>query len=167
MKSNERIRKLKIISLLFVLPLVTISVLSQQGCSKSSKSAEAGIEIAPPPPPPPPAQETAATGEPYQEVDIMPVFKGGEKELLNFIMKNVQYPEAAKKKGIQGKVLVRFAVEADGTVDMISVLQGVDPELDNEALRVVRSLPPFEKPGIKDGKPVAVWFIIPINFALN
>jgi TonB family protein len=86
---------------------------------------------------------------------------------MQFITENTKYPEAAKTKGIQGKVIVRFAVEADGSVEKVSVLKGVDPELDQEAFRVVSLLPDFEKPGVKDGKNVAVWYMIPINFALN
>ena len=97
----------------------------------------------------------------------MPVFKGGDAGLLQHISENTRYPENAKTKGIQGKVIVRFAVEADGSVDKISILKGVDPELDMEALRVVQTLPAFEKPGKKDGKAVPVWFMIPINFTLK
>ncbi len=104
---------------------------------------------------------------PFVEVDELPVFKGGEAGLLQYIAENTRYPENAKTKGIQGKVIVRFAVEADGSVDKISILKGVDPELDMEAIRVVQTLPKFEKPGIKDGKAVAVWFMIPINFTLK
>ncbi|NLJ42877.1 MAG: energy transducer TonB, partial [Bacteroidales bacterium] len=70
-------------------------------------------------------------------------------------------------KGITGKVIVRFAVEADGSIGRVSILKGVDPELDMEALRVVNALPAFEKPAVKDGKNVAVWYTIPINFALQ
>jgi protein TonB len=97
----------------------------------------------------------------------MPVFKGGDVAIIEYIKNNTKYPEPAKLKGTQGKVIVRFAVEADGSIDKISVLQGVDPDLDKEALRVVGTMPAFEKPGIKDGKAVSVWYSIPINFTLK
>ena len=97
----------------------------------------------------------------------MPEFEGGEMALLKFIAENTNYPEAAARNGIQGRVIVRFAVEADGRVERIRILKGVDPDLDREALRVVGELPDFEKPGVKDGKNVAVWYAVPINFALR
>jgi protein TonB len=97
----------------------------------------------------------------------MPVFKGGDLGLLKYIADNTKYPEAAKKNGVQGKVIIRFEIKDDGSVDKVSILKSVDPELDMEAIRVVKSLPGFEKAGIKDGKPVAVWYMVPINFVLK
>jgi TonB family protein len=97
----------------------------------------------------------------------MAVFPGGDAGLIDFIKNNTKYPEKAKTAGTQGKVIVRFAVEPDGKVDRISILKGVDPELDMEALRVVSTMPAFEKPGIKDGKKVPVWYMVPINFRLQ
>jgi protein TonB len=136
-------------------------------CAQNNKT-DAGMEIAPPPPPPPPPPVGDISEDPpFVEVDELPVFKGGEVGLMQYIAENTRYPENAKNKGITGKVIVRFAVEADGSVDKISILKGVDPELDMEAIRVVQTLPKFEKPGIKDGKPVAVWFMIPINYTLK
>jgi TonB family protein len=97
----------------------------------------------------------------------MPEFPGGDAGLLEFISKNTRYPEDAKTKGITGKVIVRFAVETDGSVDKVSVLKGVNPQLDAEAFRVVSSLPKFAKPGLIKDKPVAVWYMVPINFTLK
>jgi TonB family protein len=104
---------------------------------------------------------------PFVKVDVMPQFPGGDQAILQFIAKNTKYPENAKTKGIQGRVVVRFAVETDGTIDKISVLKGVDPELDAEAIRVTSTLPAFEKPGLVNGKPVAVWYMIPITYTLK
>ena len=103
----------------------------------------------------------------YTEVDSMPVFAGGDQGIINFIAQNTTYPEKAKENNITGKVIVRFVVEKDGTVAGAEVLKSVDPLLDAEALRVVSSLPKFEKPGIKDGKAVSVYYMIPISFALQ
>jgi protein TonB len=104
---------------------------------------------------------------PLEVVDVMPVFKGGDAGLIDYLAKNTKYPEPAKVKGTHGKVIVRFAVEANGSVDKVSVLKAVDPELDKEAIRVVGTIPPFEKAAVKDGKAVAVWYVVPINFALK
>ena len=120
-------------------------------------------DVAPPPPPPPvPAQAT----EPYIVVEEMPTFPGGELELLKFLSENTLYPESAKERGVQGRVILRFAVETDGKVGRTSVLKGVDPDLDAEALRVVSTLPDF-RPGKQDGKPVPVWYMVPITFTLK
>jgi len=111
-------------------------------------------------------QEDEAEAEPFVVVEEMPMFPGGETELLTWIANNTQYPEVAKENNIQGKVIVRFCVTSKGTVDRVSILKGVDPELDKEAIRVVQTLPAF-KPGKQGGKPVPVWYMVPINFTLK
>jgi len=168
MMTKKRSGTLANIKLLMVLPVIAAVMVFISSCSQSNKPADAGVEIAPPPPPPPPPPTGDISSDPpFVEVDELPVFKGGEAGLMKYIADNTVYPENAKTKGIQGKVIVRFAVETDGSVDKISILKGVDPELDSEAIRVVQTLPAFEKPGIKDGKAVPVWFAIPINYALK
>jgi periplasmic protein TonB len=77
------------------------------------------------------------------------------------------YPEAAKLNNITGRVMVKMVIEKDGSVSHVEILQGVDPLLDAEAVRVVSTLPKFEKPGILKGKPVAVNYMIPITFKLQ
>jgi TonB family protein len=168
MMTKKRSRALANLKLLMVLPVIAAVMIFISSCNQTDKSAEIQKEVAPPPPPPPPPP-VAETGTdvPFVEVDIMPAFKNGDAGLMEYIASNTKYPEGAKTKGIQGKVVVRFAVETDGRVDKVSILKGVDPELDQEAFRVVSSLPAFEKPGVKDGKNVAVWYMIPINFTLN
>jgi TonB family protein len=108
--------------------------------------------------------ETETT--PFVVVEEMPMFPGGDRELLKFLASNTRYPETAKINNIQGRVIVRFCVTAQGGVSMISVLKGVHPELDAEALRVVQTLPRFE-PGKQDGKAVPVWYMVPITFTLK
>jgi TonB family protein len=105
-------------------------------------------------------------GTPYVVVEEMPLFPGGDSSLLAFISKNTKYPDAAKANNIQGKVIARFCVTEAGGVDRISILKGVDPELDAEAVRVINKLPEF-KPGKQGGKPVPVWYMVPITFALD
>jgi periplasmic protein TonB len=104
--------------------------------------------------------------EPFVVVEEMPMFPGGDSTLLACIIKNTKYPESAKTNKIQGKVIVRFCVTSEGGVDRISVLKGVNPELDAEAVRVVGTLPQF-KPGKQGGKPVPVWYMVPIDFSLK
>ena len=99
-------------------------------------------------------------------VEEMPYFPGGDADLLKYIAENTIYPENAKKNNIQGRVIVRFCVTETGRVNRISVLQGVDPEIDAEAIRVAGTLPEF-KPGRQGGKAVPVWYMVPITFALK
>jgi len=111
-------------------------------------------------------QEDVDAAEPFVVVEEMPMFPGGEAALLTYIMEHTQYPEVAKENNIQGKVIVRFCVTSKGGVDKVEILKGVDPELDKEAIRVVKTLPAF-KPGKQGGKPVPVWYMVPINFTLK
>src|ERR1035437_10200021 len=95
-------------------------------------------------------QENEAEHEPFLSVQEMPEPIGGEASLYKYI---------------EGKVFVRFCVTSKGVVDQVRILKGVDPDLDAEAIRVVKTFPPF-KPGKQDGKPVPVWFSVSINFQL-
>jgi len=111
-------------------------------------------------------QEEEPEIEPFVVVEEMPMFPGGEQALLQYIREHTNYPEVAKENNIQGRVIVRFCVTSKGGVNQVSVLKGVDPELDEEAMRVVSTLPAF-KPGKQGGKPVPVWYMVPITFALK
>jgi periplasmic protein TonB len=111
-------------------------------------------------------QEAEAEEVPFVVVEEMPMYPGGDTELLKYIAEHTNYPEVAKENNIQGRVIVRFCVTAKGGVSQVSVLKGVDPELDAEAVRVVTTLPPF-KPGKQGGKPVPVWYMVPITFTLK
>lgn len=101
----------------------------------------------------------------FAVVEEKPTFPGGEAALLRFIAENTKYPEIAKENGIQGRVFVQFVIAADGSVVKVSLARGVDPYLDNEALRVVKILPKWA-PGKQRGKAVPVTYVIPINFKL-
>lgn len=136
----------------------------------------------PPPPPPAPVkaspestsdisavnEETPEKSEiaPFVVVEQMPMFPGGDMELLKYIGENTVYPEVAKINNIQGRVIVRFCVTDKGGVSQISVLKGVSPDLDAEAIRVVQTLPSF-KPGSQGGVAVPVWYMVPITFTLK
>jgi periplasmic protein TonB len=111
-------------------------------------------------------QEAEPEEVPFVVVEEMPMYPGGDPELLKYIAEHTQYPEVAKENNIQGRVIIRFCVTAKGGVSQVSVLKGVDPELDKEAIRVVNTLPAF-KPGKQGGKPVPVWYMVPITFTLK
>ena len=102
----------------------------------------------------------------YNKVEQMPVFPGGQEALFNYICKNVKYPPKAETNGIQGRVVVTFVITKEGKVKNVKILKKVDPNLDAEALRVVRSLPDWI-PGRKAGKAVNVKYTIPVTFRLQ
>lgn len=102
----------------------------------------------------------------YDKADQMPEFQGGQEELINYLVKSIQYPDEAKKKGTQGKVFVNFVVGKDGSVTSAKILRAVDPLLDAEALRVIKAMPKWI-PGKDKGKEVAVQYTLPISFALK
>ncbi len=102
----------------------------------------------------------------YQTVDEMPKFPGGEQAMFKFISENVKYPQEAKDKNISGRVFVNFVVEKDGSVDEVKVLRSIGGGCDEEAVRVVKSMPKWT-PGKQKGKPVRVSYIIPFVFKLD
>jgi periplasmic protein TonB len=103
--------------------------------------------------------------DPVVIVQEMPEFPGGNDALMKFVSENLRYPDEASSMGIQGKVILKFVVKSDGSVDRIEILRGIDPALDNEALRVVKTLPKF-KPGRQAGVAVPVWFMLPVTFRI-
>jgi TonB family protein len=194
MMTKKRSTTLANLKILIVLPVIAIMLVAFSSCKGKAKPAESATEkIAPPapppsppvdadkkvvlgdavpkdapPPPPPPQPFNVKDGDTtWNRVDVMPVFPGGDAALLKFIANNTNYPQESKSKGVQGKVIVRFLVEPNCNIDKISVLKGVAPDIDAEAVRVVSKLPKFEKPGIEKGKPVPVWYMLPISFTLN
>jgi protein TonB len=102
----------------------------------------------------------------YNVVEEMPMYPGGNAELTKFISKNIQYPAYAEDRGIQGKVIIKFCVTAEGSVSLASVLKGVDPDLDQEAMRIIKRITKFI-PGKKAGIAVPVWYMVPISFSLK
>ena len=102
----------------------------------------------------------------YQIVDQMPEFPGGTEALLKFVANNVKYPEKAKDEEISGRVFISFVIEKDGSVSNVEVKRGIGGGCDDEAVRVVKAMPKW-KPGKKDGKPVRVSYMLPVNFKLT
>lgn len=102
----------------------------------------------------------------FTAVEQMPQFPGGDGELLKHIQKNLKYPPVAMENNIQGRVVVQFVVTKTGKVGEVKVVRGKDPDLDKEAVRVVKTLPDFI-PGKMNGQAVAVWYTLPITFKLQ
>ena len=107
--------------------------------------------------------KAASDDDIYTICDEKPQFPGGEKSLMEYIANNVQYPKEAKDANIQGRVIVQFVVTKDGSIGQTKIIRGKNELLDQEAVRVIKSLPKFT-PGKVDGKPVNVWYTLPISF---
>lgn len=99
-------------------------------------------------------------------VKNMPEFPGGQLALRKYISDHVVYPAVARENGIEGTVFLRFEVTKKGTVGKVELQKGVDPLLDDEAIRVIKKLPKFT-PGEQNGKKVNVWYSIPVTFKLS
>lgn len=102
----------------------------------------------------------------YDTVEQMPEFPGGLSACMSYIARNVKYPTIALENGIQGRVVVQFCVEKDGSISNTVVTKSVNPYLDKEALRVVSSMPKWT-PGKQKGKPVRVKYTLPVHFRLK
>ena len=102
----------------------------------------------------------------FTAVEENPKFPGGEKAMYEYISTNICYPETAAQNNIQGRVTVQFVVEKDGSIGEVKVFRGKDPDLDKEAVRLVKSMPKFI-PGKMNGQAVRVWYTLPVNFRLQ
>ena len=111
-------------------------------------------------------EEEVVEQEIFQIVEEMPSFPGGEGKLLEYVAKNIKYPQIARETGIQGRVFVGFVVEPDGSISNVKLLRGIGGGCDEEAMRVIKSLPKW-KPGKQRGKAVRVSYQIPVLFKLQ
>ncbi len=102
----------------------------------------------------------------FQVVETMPSFPGGDAALFKFLGDNVKYPVIAQENGIQGRVICQFVVNKDGSIVDVEVVRPVDPSLDKEAIRVIKSMPKWS-PGKQRGKSVRVKYTLPVNFKLQ
>ena len=111
-------------------------------------------------------EEDVQEQEIFQIVEEMPAYPGGDQKLMEYVAKNIKYPQIARETGIQGRVFVGFVVEPDGSVSNVKVLRGIGGGCDEEAVRVVKSMPKW-KPGKQRGKAVRVSYMLPVNFKLQ
>ena len=113
-----------------------------------------------------PVEPEAKPEQIFKSVEQMPQFPGGDEALLKYLSSHINYPPMAAENNIQGRVVVQFVVDKTGKVGEVKIARSVDKELDNEAVRVCKSLPKFT-PGRQNGQPVAVWYTLPVTFKLQ
>ncbi len=119
-------------------------------------------DIAAPEPPKHVVEETKI----FTVVEQMPMYPGGDAALMGYLRDNIKYPTVAAENGVQGRVVVGFVVERDGSITDVNILRGVDPSLDREAMRVVKSMPRWN-PGKQNGSAVRVKYQVPVSFRLQ
>ncbi len=117
-------------------------------------------------PPPPPAPKPEVATKVFDVVEEMPSFPGGQGALMQYLASNIKYPVVAQENGVQGRVIVSFVVERDGSISDVKVARSVDPSLDREAQRVVKSMPRWS-PGKQNGSTVRVKYTVPVVFRLQ
>jgi protein TonB len=135
---------------------------------EGNKDAKALVEdkggdgpVAAPPPPPPKEPEI------FDRAEVMPGYPGGVPELMKFLQKNIRYPSLARENGLEGKVIVKFYIDTDGTVkDPVVLKDGVGGGCGDEAIRVVKAMPKWT-PGSQRGKAVKVYYTLPVTFKLQ
>ena len=113
-----------------------------------------------------PAPKSEEEGEIFQVVEEQPMYAGGIQELMKYLQMNIRYPKEAQERGHQGRVLVQFVVNKDGSICDEQVVKSVDPQLDAEAIRIIRSMPNWT-PGKQRGETVRVRFTLPVTFRLQ
>ncbi|MBS7364164.1 MAG: TonB family protein [Paludibacteraceae bacterium] len=128
---------------------------------KSSEETGEAVEAAPIDNGPEEVEEE----EIFMRVEKAPAFPGGQKAMMEYLMKNIKYPAACQEAGIQGRVIVSFVVNKDGTIQNVEVIRGVHEKLDAEAVRVVKSMPAWS-PGEQQGRKVRSKFQLPVFFRL-
>ncbi len=119
-------------------------------------------DIAAPEPPKHVVEETKI----FTVVEQMPMYPGGDAALMGYLRDNIHYPTVAAENGVQGRVVVGFVVERDGSITDVNIIRSVDPSLDREAMRVVKSMPRWT-PGKQNGSAVRVKYQVPVTFRLQ
>lgn len=154
---------------LFAFPAFALLMLGNMSCTSEKKQADESVKEQPVSVPDSVDQSVAVPlveDTIYTVVEEMPQFLGGVSKLMEFITKNLQYPESAQEQGIQGRVIAQYVVEKDGSVSNIRVIRGVSEELDAEAVRVLKLMPKWT-PGKQNGKPVRCRYTIPVQFRIR
>jgi TonB family protein len=152
MKSNQPVAKLRYV--LFLPMMAAISIAA--ACTQKTDLKEIATN----------ESEKVQEQEILSIADQMPEFPGGTTALFEYLSQNIVYPETAREENASGKVFVKFVIDVNGKVTQAEVIRGVHPDLDNEALRVVNTMPNWQ-PGMHEGKLVNVVFNLPINFQLQ
>ena len=158
MMNKERTKSIGKAKYLLLLPLMAVMIVcANLDAAAMKKSMPSRSEI---------NNVTETDSKVYKAAEVMPQFPGGMDELSKWLSANVKYPAEAMAKGVQGVVIARFVVKADGSIGTVELMKKVHPLLDAEAVRVLKTLPKF-KPGMSGGKAVDVYFSIPLTFAIS
>ena len=156
MMNKTRSSSLKLAKYLTILPIFFILI-----AANSSYAGEKDQSLQEPPP-----VKKEVTEEIFVVVEEQPEYPGGQEAMMKFLSDSIVYPDEAKAKGIQGRVICNFVVMKDGSIDDVNVVRGVDPLLDAEAVRVLKSMPAW-KPGKQRGQAVNVRYTLPLEFRLD
>lgn len=163
MMNQKKSNKWMMLKALFVIPVATLAVsvfantTNMSNMAKAANTTANSISTNN-------MQTKQSDSKVFVAVEVMPKFKGGNKALMEYLMMNVKYPESAAKAKQQGRAVVGFVVRKDGTVSDVYIVKSTGYDvLDNEAMRVVKSMPTWE-PGKQKGKPVDVKYFVPITF---
>ena len=144
---------------------VAVGTKDEEGVKdRTVEAVRSDIAVAAPPPPPAPKPEVS--NKVFDVVEEMPSFPGGQGALMQYLASNIKYPVVAQENGVQGRVIVSFVVERDGSISDVKVARSVDPSLDREAQRVVKSMPRWS-PGKQNGSTVRVKYTVPVVFRLQ
>ena len=166
MMNQKRSNRWMMLKALFIIPVATLAVsvfASNTGVSTVTREADRTANALPTAN----MQTQQSATKAYEVVEVMPKFKGGESAMMEFLMMNMKYPQAAVKAKQQGRAIVGFVVRKDGTVSDVHITKSAGyAVLDEEAMRVVKSMPAWE-PGKQKGKPVNVKYFVPITFRLK
>ena len=154
-KNKSPMRKLA--KYLSVLPLVLLLITANSMYAQANEVQVSSKEVVPPPPPPPP---------PHKLEQDKPSYRRNLTAMVEFIKKEMKYPQIAKENGIQGQVLASFIIEKDGTVSNPKIVKGVDPSLDKETIRIINAMPKWE-PFTQDGETSKTEYTLPFNFKLD
>ena len=111
-------------------------------------------------------KDTATDDKVYEVCEQMPIFEGGDAALLKYLRENLKYPDKTKDRGVQGRLVIGFIVEKDGSLTDVKVLRPVDIDLDAEVLRLVKGMPKWI-PGRHNGQRVRVRYLLPIHICLQ
>ena len=150
---NRTNKKLAVVYALSALPVLAFLALGTQMVTIKQAQASTITEVASPP----------TEDKVFEKLDVLPEFPGGEKAMMQWISQNMQYPKNAVDGNIEGRVIVSFIVEKDGSISNVEVKESVHELLDKEALRVINAMPKW-KPGLQDGQPARARFFVPISF---
>lgn len=162
MMNKTKSSSLKLAKYLLMLPMFFVLIAAN---SVYARENEQTIQVPSPPPPPPPVK-LAETDEVFVVVEEMPEYPGGVDAMMRFLGETIRYPFEAMTNGIQGRVICNFVIEKDGSVSDVQIVRGIDPHLDDEAIRVIEAMPKW-KPGMQKEEIVRTRFTLPIVFRLT